>query len=110
MFLHIYMVTDPLEFLTLTLTEFFLFFCRRTVAEAVTEEVFQQFRMYHEAGLPDFAFLRRVRSKGTHTLILLWFTVLLQGQGGHKKMSLTNSALEYESKCGGDGVGVSANR
>ncbi len=48
-------------------TDFFLFFYRRTVAEAVTEEVFQQFRMYHEAGLPDFAFMRRVRSKGTHT-------------------------------------------
>ncbi len=61
------MVWDQLEFLTLTLTEFFLFFCRRTVAEAVTEEVLQQFRMYHEAGLPDFAFMRRVRSKGTHT-------------------------------------------
>ncbi len=46
---------------------FFLFLFRRTVAEAVTEEVLQQFRMYHEAGLPDFAFMRRVRSKGTHT-------------------------------------------
>ncbi len=70
------MVMDPLEFLTLTLnTEIFLFFYRRTVAAAVTEEVFQQFRMYHEAGLPDFAFMRRVRSKGTHTLIPPWFTL-----------------------------------
>ncbi len=61
------MVMDPLEFLTLTLTDFILFLHRRTVAEAVTEEVLQQFRMYPEAGLPDFAFMRRVRSKGTHT-------------------------------------------
>ena len=36
----------------------------RTVAEAVTEDVLQQFLVCHEAGLPDFAFMRRCRSKG----------------------------------------------
>jgi hypothetical protein len=79
MFIHVYTVyghgsarilnTDPKYGI------FSLFFFRRTVAAAVTEEVFQQFRMYHEAGLPDFAFMRRVRSKGTHTLIPPWFTL-----------------------------------
>ena len=35
---------------------------RRTAAMAVSEEVFQNFQMFHEAGLPDFSFMRRCKS------------------------------------------------
>jgi hypothetical protein len=59
MFIHVYTVyghgsarilnTDSLRI-------FFLFLFRRTVAEAVTEEVLQQFRMYHEAGIVNVDF------------------------------------------------------
>jgi hypothetical protein len=33
---------------------------RRTCAEAVDEEIFEQFAMFHQAGLPDFAFMNKV--------------------------------------------------
>jgi len=35
---------------------------RRTAANAVTEEVFNDFSMFHTAGLPDFSFMRRIRT------------------------------------------------
>ena len=35
---------------------------RRTAAMAVSEEVFQNFQMFHEAGLADFSFMRRCKS------------------------------------------------
>ena len=35
---------------------------RRTAANAVDDEVFNDFSMFHAAGLPDFSFMRRVRS------------------------------------------------
>jgi len=34
---------------------------RRTAANSVDQEVFSNFAMYHEAGLPDFSFMRRCR-------------------------------------------------
>ena len=35
---------------------------RRTAAMAVSDEIFQNFKMFHEAGLPDFNFMRRCKS------------------------------------------------
>ena len=35
--------------------------CRRTAANAVDENIFANFEMFHKAGLPDFAFMRKVR-------------------------------------------------
>ena len=33
---------------------------RRTAAEAVDADMYEQFSMYHTAGLPDFGFMRKV--------------------------------------------------
>ena len=36
--------------------------CRRTAAEAVDEDIFSQFCMYHVAGLSDFSFMHSVEN------------------------------------------------
>ena len=35
---------------------------RRTAAMAVNDETFQTFKMFHEAGLPDFNFMKRCKT------------------------------------------------
>ena len=35
---------------------------RRTAAMAVSDEIFQNFKMFFEAGLPDFNFMRRCKT------------------------------------------------
>ena len=35
---------------------------RRTAAMAVSDETFQTFKMFHEAGLPDFNFMKRCKT------------------------------------------------
>jgi len=50
---------------------------RRTVSQAVTQDIFETFKQFHEAGLPDFGFMRRCREKNS-----LQDLLLVCGKGG----------------------------
>ena len=56
---------------------------RRTAADAVTEEVFNDFSMFYTAGLSDFNFMRRCR-----TLPDLKQRMLVSGAGAGKEMDI----------------------
>ena len=52
---------------------------RRTAAEAVDEDIFSQFCMYHVAGLSDFSFMQSVQ----YAVTVSWSEVL-QVPGSHE--------------------------
>jgi len=67
---------------------------RRTAAMSVTQDVFQSFSMFHLAGLPDFNFMKRVRS-----LVDLQSRLLVTGAGAGAGQCLWANEWEIGLVC-----------
>jgi len=67
---------------------------RRTAAMAVNEEVFQNFSMYHLAGLKDFSFMKRCRNVGD-----LQQRLLVTGVGAGAGQCLWANEFEIGAVC-----------
>ena len=73
----------------------------RTVAEAVTEEVLANFKMFHEAGLSDFSFMRRIRSlEDLRSRLLVSGKETGAGQVKYYYHNLTNHFISHHSVYG----------